>query len=239
MRHADGVESTTRPAVIAHRGASRAAPENTVEAFRLARCLGADAVELDVRRLADGTLAVHHDAHLPDGRPLVALTAAELPTSVPHLGAALEACEGMWVNVEIKNAPGEPDFDPDRRLASAVVDLVAARGDENRVLVSSFDATTVDAVRAVSAGRVRTALLVVGCDLEVVRAAAGQGHAALHPFFAGLTAELVASARDAGLDVNPWTCDDPEWMLRLAAWGVTGICTNEPDLALRTFATSP
>jgi len=57
------------PAVVAHRGARAAAPENTLAAFRLAAELGADGVELDVRRTGDGLLAVHHDAALPDLGP--------------------------------------------------------------------------------------------------------------------------------------------------------------------------
>src|SRR4051812_33810066 len=86
--------------VIAHRGASKAERENTLGAFRRARAMGADAVELDVRRTVDGVLVVHHDP-LP----------AELTPHVPTLGDALDACTGMWVNVEIKNDPDEPDFD--------------------------------------------------------------------------------------------------------------------------------
>ena len=110
--------------VIAHRGASAAAPENTIEAFRLARELGADMVELDARRTADGQVVVHHDATLPDGRTIVELARAELPASVPDLRDALAACEDMDVNIEIKNWPADPDFDPDeqvieRRLARA------------------------------------------------------------------------------------------------------------------------
>ena len=54
-----------RPLVLGHRGASAGAPENTVAAFTRARELGADGVELDVRRTADGVLVVHHD---PDVR---------------------------------------------------------------------------------------------------------------------------------------------------------------------------
>ena len=67
--------------VIAHRGASRAAPENTVAAFRRAAEMGADMVELDVRRTADGQLAIHHDAHLPDGRAVCDVVSAELPSA--------------------------------------------------------------------------------------------------------------------------------------------------------------
>ncbi|MGZ4763626.1 MAG: glycerophosphodiester phosphodiesterase, partial [Ilumatobacteraceae bacterium] len=75
--------------VLAHRGASRAAPENTVEAFRLAKAMGSDAVELDVRRTSDGVLVVHHDARLADGRAIITVAAAEMPVEVPQLHAAL------------------------------------------------------------------------------------------------------------------------------------------------------
>src|SRR5262245_26247516 len=98
--------------VIAHRGASAAFPETTVEAFEAAGRLGADWVELDVRRTADGLLAVHHDARLGDGRALVELSRSALPAAVPDLGEALAACDGLGVNVEIKNAASDPDFDP-------------------------------------------------------------------------------------------------------------------------------
>ena len=125
--------------VIAHRGASRAAPENTVAAFRRAAEMGADMVELDVRRSADGRLVVHHDAHLADGRSLAATRADDLPSAVPSLDAALDACAGMAVNIEIKNDPEEPGFEPDRALADDVAAAVVARGDTDRVVVSSFD----------------------------------------------------------------------------------------------------
>jgi glycerophosphoryl diester phosphodiesterase len=223
------------PAVIAHRGASRAAPENTLEAFRLARRLGADAVELDVRRTADGEPAVHHDAHLPDGRALHTVASSDLPPHVPLLPEALDACGGLWVNVELKNWPDDPDFDPDLGLADLVVDLVLARADEGRVLVSCFHLPTLDRVRALAGGRLRTAWLVVGVDDQTVPAVVAHGHQALHPWFGVLEEARVAEARRAGLDVNPWTCDDPDAMRRLAGWGVTGICTNVPDVARRAL----
>ena len=81
-------------AVIAHRGASAAAPENTLAAFDLARRMGADAVELDVRRTRDGVLVVHHNPGLADGRHIRDTDAADLPATVPDLGAALDACAG-------------------------------------------------------------------------------------------------------------------------------------------------
>ena len=67
--------------VIAHRGASAQAPENTVAAFELAVRLGAEGIELDVRRTADDELVIHHDAHLPDGRSVRATIAAVLDST--------------------------------------------------------------------------------------------------------------------------------------------------------------
>ena len=109
--------------VIAHRGASRAERENTLEAFRRAGLMGADAVELDVRRTADGAMAIHHDASLSDGRLICELQAADLPAHIPLLSAALDACEGMWVNIEIKNHPADADFDASDSLAAKVASL--------------------------------------------------------------------------------------------------------------------
>ncbi|MCP4851204.1 MAG: glycerophosphodiester phosphodiesterase, partial [Actinomycetia bacterium] len=100
-----------RPLVVAHRGASYDRTENTVEAFVEARVQGADWVELDVRLSADDVLMVHHDAHLADGRLVREVRAADAPDHIPNLAEAFEACDGMGVNVEVKNLPGDPDHD--------------------------------------------------------------------------------------------------------------------------------
>ena len=98
--------------VIAHRGSSKAEPENTLAAFRRAREDGADLVELDVRLTVDGALAVVHDPLLGDGRVVAETDSFDLPDHIPLLDAALEACAGLVVNVEIKSSPREPGFDP-------------------------------------------------------------------------------------------------------------------------------
>lgn len=220
-------------AVIAHRGASVARPENTIEAFLEAGRLGADMVELDVRRTADGALAVHHDAALPDGRLLVSLQAADLPPLVPLLHTALDACAGMAVNIEIKNLGIDPDFDPSEAVAAAVASMVVERGDQRRVIVSSFNLATVDAVRRAEPS-IPTALLTLAAFDQAValERVIERGHAALHPEHRGVTAALVAAAHAAGVAVNTWTVDDPERMRALAAAGVDGIVTNVPDVAL-------
>ncbi|MEO9224307.1 MAG: glycerophosphodiester phosphodiesterase family protein, partial [Acidimicrobiales bacterium] len=97
--------SDSRPFVYGHRGAPERRHENTIEGFTVAKGLGVDGVELDARRTADGRIAVHHDAHLDDGRVLCDVAEADLPGCVPGLAAALDACRGIIVNIEIKNSP--------------------------------------------------------------------------------------------------------------------------------------
>ena len=111
---------TGAPAVWAHRGASASYPENTLEAFAAAVAMGADGIELDVRRTADGVLAVHHDAALADGRSIFRFNASVLPSTVPMLDAALDVCASVTVNIEIKNVPVDPDYDPDETVAAGV-----------------------------------------------------------------------------------------------------------------------
>jgi glycerophosphoryl diester phosphodiesterase len=218
--------------VIAHRGASASAPENTVAAFRLAVAMGADMVELDVRRTADRALAVHHDAHLPAGPAVVNVLAADLPPHVPLLEEALDACAGVDVNIEIKNTPGEPDRDGTQFVAGEVVGAVRRGGRHGRVLVSSFDLAAVDRVRALDPG-IATAWLVVRADAATVATTVAHGHGALHPHHAAVDAALVEAAHRAGLDVNVWTVDDPARMAQLVALGVDAICTNRPEVLLR------
>jgi glycerophosphoryl diester phosphodiesterase len=190
-------------------------------------------VELDARRTADGAVAVHHDPAIPGLGALCTLHFAQLSRKIPRLGDAIAACQGMSVNIEIKNLPGEPDFDPDERLADAVVDVVRERGVVDRVLVSSFRLATIDRVHAVDPP-VATAWLVLPGrdDAEVVAACAERGHVALHPHHAAVTAELVDTAHAAGLRVNTWTVDDADRMRELAALGVDGIVTNDVATAV-------
>ena len=233
--------------VIGHRGAPEIEPENTVASFHAAARIGADGVEFDVRRTADGRLVVHHDAHLADGRAIVATVRADLPGDVPDLSAALDACRAFGlVNVELKNWPGDVDFDASLAVVDQMVGALLDRptDEQARFLVSSFHLPSVDRVREVAPG-LSTAWLVVGPAPPVgagpdapdpmramVAEAAEHGHGALHPHHAFVTPALVEAASDAGLAVNTWTCDDPDRVRWLAEIGVAGVVTNVPDVAL-------
>lgn len=226
--------------VIAHRGASRLERENTLRAFERAVEVGAHGIELDVRRGPAGELVVHHDAWLADGRAIVETPSSELPPHVPTLEQALRACAGAWVNVEVKNDRREPDFDPDRGLATAVVDVLRAVGpddrwSEDRWLVSSFDLASIDRIAEIAPG-VPTAWLVTEIPDDVVERLAG--HTALHPRVDQLERHHVELLHEAGFRVNTWTCNDPARIVELDRWGVDGVCTDVPDVALRYVSTT-
>ncbi len=222
--------------VIAHQGASARFRGNTAEAFLEAARIGADMVELDVHLTADGALAVHHDALVPGVGMLSELEAKQLPDWIPSLAAAMSACEGMDVNIEIKGFPPETDPDIWPRLAQAVAGFVTDGAFESRVIVSCFLLASIDAVRA-AAPEIPTAWLTgAGWDhRRAVDTAARHGHTAVHPEHRDLTADVISAAHDAGLAVNTWTCDDPDRMRLLASWGVDGIVTNVPDLAIEAL----
>jgi glycerophosphoryl diester phosphodiesterase len=163
---------------------------------------------------------------------------AALP-EVPFLDEALDVCAGRLVNVEIKNMPGEGDWDPSRHGAGLLVDLLARRGGSDDVLVSSFDLPSIDRVRSLSVS-VPTALLTWGTDpLEGLAIVEDHGHRALHPDVRSVTARsaqaIAASAHERGLQLNVWTVNDPDELARLAAAGVDALITDVPDVALRAL----
>tara|TARA_B100001146_G_scaffold206585_1_gene201345 strand:- start:51 stop:770 length:720 start_codon:yes stop_codon:yes gene_type:complete len=221
-----------RPRVMAHRGASYDRPENTAAAFAEARIQGADWVELDVRLSADGVLMVNHDAHYADGRPVRQVMACDAPADTLNLAEALEACEGMGVNVEVKNLPGELDHDASDLVCEAVAGLVGAYRPIDELLVSSFDISAADRIRAAEPS-LPTGWVVVarlGTDMTLDRTVA-HGHPTVCLWDALVDESIVVSARERGLRIVVWTVDEPDRITQLADWAVDGIITNRPGLA--------
>jgi glycerophosphoryl diester phosphodiesterase len=226
----------TRPLVLAHRGASAAEPENTLAAFDRARELGADGVELDVRRCSDGTLVVHHDPEAAGVGLLSDVRFGDLRAArpdVPTLSEALAACAGLVVNVEVKCLPWEPDADPAGIVLREAVAL--ARAHDGVVVVSSFDLAAIDRARG-QAPDLATGWLVHGQEIDAAAAiAAGHGHRHLHPDRASVLRDpqgAVAACREARIGCTVWTVDDPEEIVALARAGVDAVITNVPDVAL-------
>ena len=214
--------------VLAHRGASASAPENTPEAFELADRLGADGVELDVRRALDGRLLVAHDP-LPESRDEI--EALELAT----LAEVLDACgDRMLVNVEIKNSKGDAGYDPTMSMIAPIIDELRRRGPQaqQRWLISSFSWTTVTACRDLAPDIATACLTSAPVDAATIGRLAAAGHAALHPEESQVDEALVALCHANAMAINTWTCNDPVRLVALAELGVDGVCTDVPDIAL-------
>jgi glycerophosphoryl diester phosphodiesterase len=224
-RHAGERAAVT--AVYAHRGCTVGYAENTLEAFAEAKRLGADGVELDVRLTADGALAVHHDPVIEGLGPVADLTVSDLPAHVPLLADALAVCDGLVVDVEIKNDPAQPGHDPGESVAALTAAAIAEAGWTERVIVSSFQASTLHAAQ-VADGRLRLgALWSVFADTDAaVDLAVEEGWYAVHPFVTAVSPALVERAHGAGLAVNVWTVNSRQDLAALVELGVDGVITD-------------
>ena len=227
------------PLVLAHRGARTVAPENTIEAFSVALAQGADGVELDVHRTADGGLVVHHDAVAPGLGVLADLGVEEIQRvrpEIPTLAEVLDACRGALVNIEIKNMPGDADYDESHEAARLVVELLEARALEDEVLVSSFNLASVDRVHELAPTVATGVLSMFGVDpFDALEVCVAHGHGAFHPFVgilpSGAATAVATRAHELGLRVNVWTVNDGHEIVRLAAAGIDGVVTDVPDVA--------
>jgi len=249
MATSDWLIPHDRPFIIAHRGASAAAPQNTLAAFRKAMELGADGVELDVQLSADGAVVVIHDFAVDkttDGTGRVATkTLLELEAldagakfspqfageRIPTLAQVFEVLQGkLLVNVELK------DFNPrSSALAAPVVEVVRKHAMEKRVLFSSFNPFALRAVKRLAPQIPAGLLYAPNLAIYLRRAwlAPLVPHEARHPESSMVTAWTMKWYRARGFCVNVWTVDDPAEMRRLIALGVDGIITNKPDVLSR------
>jgi glycerophosphoryl diester phosphodiesterase len=235
----------SRPLIIAHRGASADAPENTLAAFALARAQGADGIELDVMRCATGEVVVFHDDDLSrlGKRPTLV---RDMPFDdlrridvgagerIPLLSEVLARLDGMLINVELKSPPRWTWRLQDDGLATAVADELRRHDLVARALVSSFDPLLLLRLRRY-APEIATALLFAHDQALPYRqawAAPLLQPRALHPESLLADARAVAAWRARGFAVNVWTVDDPGELRLLAAYGVDGIITNRPAAAL-------
>ncbi|PNY81676.1 glycerophosphodiester phosphodiesterase [Deinococcus koreensis] len=222
------------PLLLGHRGTPKTHRENTLAGFQAALDAGLDGVELDVRRMEDGALVVHHDAHLPDGRLLPGLHSDGLPDYVPTLDQALAwaADTGAYVNVEIKYEVARPDDRVGRTL-----DAIRAHGLTERVIVSSFNPWVLAAARRLAPGIERGLLIHrrygIGSVNLVPLAMRWTGAAALHPHHSLIDEELMDSAKERGWRVNTWTVNAPAEVRRLCALGVDALIGDEPEVLLR------
>ncbi|HTI54797.1 MAG TPA: glycerophosphodiester phosphodiesterase family protein [Verrucomicrobiae bacterium] len=229
-----------RPLLIAHRGASADAPENTIAAFELALDQGADGLELDIHLSADGHPVVIHDFTLErttDGAgPVSALSVRELKRldaggwcdhrfqgqRVQTLQEILERFRDrarFWLELK-----GGPALYPG--LEERVVSTVEIYDVVDRVLVQSFDPAAVGEVRALNrAIRVGIVTAKAPLDRTLLRPGAVD---AICPALDMCSEGLIGDVRAAGLDCYVWTVNEPAQVDRLVGWGVSGIITDRP-----------
>ena len=221
------------PAIVGHRGAPRLAPENTSAGFRAAAESGATWVELDARRTADDRLVVVHDPVTADGVPVVHCTLQEA------LAAGLESLEdvlaglpaGLGADIELKNLPGEPDYDEEQRLAALVAQTLAPLMGSRPLVASSFHPLALGEMRRrlpelpLGLLTVPTLGLSSGIDLALEF---GADAVFPHVTAPDLSPALIREAHERGLAVMVWTVDEPAEARRLAEAGVDALCTNDP-----------
>ena len=227
---------------IGHRGAAAHAPHNTLASFRKAAELGADMVELDVQRCADGQVVVIHDLILkaPDGRllpvhdtPLAELQAVDLGLGehVSTFQQVLETCKqldlGMYI--ELKDGGSAP----------LVIHALAEHNYASACLACSFRPDWVADFKA-AAAHIGTSILFGSKAIDgprTVSLARACGASFVHPCWESglhpselLTPEWLGAVRAAGLGVITWHEERPDEIAALKWLGVDGICSDRPEL---------
>ncbi|MDB5085923.1 MAG: hypothetical protein JWN30_2809 [Bacilli bacterium] len=235
--------------VIAHRGASAYAPENTMPAFQLAMEQGADGIELDVQMTRDGELVVVHDERL--GRTVdldgyvyeidwAVLSHADAGgwfhsqyrgTRIPRLEEVIRHFAGTLLNIELKNSV--VDY---VGLEVRILQLIDHYGLYDRVVVSSFNHESMAILKQLDA-RVKTGLLFDAVLHDPVRYAISAGADCLHPACHALRMGQLDQLTANGIQVNTWTVDDEQVMRVLCQTPVSWIITNYPDRLRRIMDT--
>lgn len=253
------------PRNFGHRGASAVAPENTLEAFRLAAEAGAGGLELDVHMTRDGGLVVIHDdtvdrttdgvgavremslaevRRLDAGHRFTPDGGATQPwrgrgVRVPEFGEVLRAFPGHAVNMDIKEAqPGAEE---------AVLRAVLAAGAEDRVLVASESRAVLGRFRRLAGGRVRT-----GASAREIRTFYYLSRLGLEgllsPAYDALqvplehrgvrvvTRRFVRAAHRRGVRVDVWTINDAARMREVLDLGADSVMTDDPGLLAEVLA---
>ncbi len=233
------VQTVDRTQVTAHRGASTAAPENSMAAVKRAIADQADWVEIDVQESSDGLVLVAHDQDLKKAAgvdlKIWASTAEELRAvdigtryspefvgeRVPTLEEVLRVCKDkVGVNIELKH------YGHAQKLEQRVIELVEAHGMERDVVIMSLKYDSIRKVRSLRPNwRIGLLSTVAVGDLTKVDA----------DFLAvntrAATRSFMSSARKRGKAVHVWTVNDPITMSTMIGRGAECLITDKPALA--------
>ncbi len=251
----------TRPLIIAHRGDSAFAPENTLAAFRSAIHAKADGVEFDVQLAADGVPVVIHDFDLNrtggNKKRVSELTAGQLSNTnvgswfnkkhpnlsrpefanetVPTLDEVLKGLTDFdgFIHIELKALEGDHTA-----LATAVCDAIRDSPKLAKMIVSSFKLGVIPEVRN-RLPNVQTSALFAPEIMTFLRrrehivAIAREFGAHQLSLHYTLAGRTIAElAAEAGMPMTVWTVDDPKWLLKCQKLGIGSLITNDPTRLL-------
>ena len=244
-------DNLPQPAILAHRGASICAPENTLAAFNLALHQGADGIELDAKLTADGHVVVIHDQTvdrttqgsgkvneltLGDIRKLDAGSYFDIAFKgepIPTLEDVFKAVGQLtYINVELTNYASLTDSLPEKVAA-----LVVKFRLQNRVFFSSFNPIALIRVRKQLPDTPIGLLAFPGKKGFLARSWFGRmlSYNALHPEQSDVTQKMVTKLHDHKKNIFVYTVNEEEKMKRLYSLGVDGIFTDDPILARKTL----
>lgn len=238
--------------IIAHRGANKVAPQNTMPAFTIAKEMGVDGFENDVHYTSDGHIVICHNHSIDEtsnGSGLILeKTLRELReydfgsyfsseyagTKIPTLDEFFAVAKGLCViNVEIKR-PLNGNYD----IVGGVIQMAKDMGVFDGLIISSFDEQVLIKAKEIDES-CKTGFLydmqsphIDEIAEDPVAYAKNLGAQAIHPVFLMVSEELIASAHENGMAVNAWTVNTPEAIQVLTLWGCDGLITDVPDFCI-------
>ena len=247
-------DSLPNPVVIAHRGASAHAPENTLAAFNLAVSQNAPVIELDVQLSADGEAVAFHDfsvSRTTDGSGIIRkLTLKELKSL--HAGALFgpaypdskiptlrevfnDLNSDIFLNIELKNTNSPIDS-----LPAKVAEIIQSHHANNRVLISSFNPLALKRIREHLPTVPRGLLLhkPAHVDLCIFFPGLISGYQSINTSFSCINESRVDALQALGKKVFVYTLNHPKNIKHALDIGADGFFTDDPALGLRILSES-
>jgi len=242
-------DSLTSPAIIAHRGASSHAPENTLSAFLLAVEQGADAIELDVQLTKDNQVVVFHDTHLnrtTDGSGLIKdLTYSEISElnagisfdpayqgeKIPILSTVFARLPSdVILNIELKNLH-DPYDDLPARTGKIIQEFKA----EKRVLISSFNSIALSKFHKLFPSIPRGKLIHSSYKVNLFCSFNWflKDLQSVHISYKTLTPQIISSFQKMGKFVYSYTLNHTQDIITAVKMGIDGFFTDDPAFARR------
>ncbi|WP_010249160.1 glycerophosphodiester phosphodiesterase [Acetivibrio cellulolyticus] len=236
-----------KPLIIAHRGASAYAPENTLSSFKKAVQLGADGIELDVQLSRDGHVVVIHDTYVnrtSNGNGRVrSLTLKQLKAldfgswfsdefknepicTLEEVFSYLKGWNGL-INVEIKR-----EWLQFTSIEKKVAELIKKFDRQTKTIVSSFSVFSLAKIKRINKD-IKTGILYSSSAKKPITHAMRIKADAIHPWYQNVTKDMKKDASQNNIKINTYTVDNPDAIKKLADIGVDGIITNVPDIALK------